>query len=191
MTLEPSDWAQVFEDKLRPLWLSAINGDSAAYEQALSLIAGRLRGYFARRLQAMPSEVEDLVQETLMAVHLKRATFDPAYPVTAWVLSIGKYKLVDFWRRHERTGSLHEDIDQMDAHEWVADQPEEGAEHDLAQLLQTLPPNQRSAIELTKLQGMTAIEAAKQTGMSVSAIKVNVHRGMKRLSERMKTKKSP
>lgn len=184
--MQPSDWAQAFEDKLKPLWLSAIGGDNTAYEQALELIASRLRGYFARRLQAMPSEVEDLVQETLMAVHLKRATFDPAYPVTAWVLAIGKYKLVDFWRRHERTGDLHDDIDQVAADELVASEPDEGTDHDLAVLLQTLPLAQRTSIELTKLQGMTAVEAAKESGMSVSAIKVNVHRGLKSLSKLIK-----
>ena len=181
--MEPTDWAQAFEDQLKPVWLQAIDGDNAAYEQALGLMASRLRGYFARRLQALPSEVEDLVQETLMAVHLKRATFDPSYPVTAWVLSIGKYKLVDFWRRHQRTSELHDDIDQTDAPALVACEPEEGTSHDLGLLLQLLPAAQRTSIELTKLQGMTAVEAAKHSGMSVSAIKVNVHRGLKRLSE--------
>lgn len=184
--MQPSDWAQAFEDKLKPLWLSAMGGDNTAYEQALELIASRLRGYFARRLQAMPSEVEDLVQETLMAVHLKRATFDPAYPVSAWVLAIGKYKLVDFWRRHERTRDLHDDMDQVDAHELVASESDEGTDHDLAVLLQALPQPQRTSIELTKLQGMTAVEAAKESGMSVSAIKVNVHRGLKSLSNLIK-----
>ena len=70
----------------------------------------------------MPSEVEDLVQETLMAIHVKRATYDAHYAVTSWVLAIGKYKLVDFWRRHERTDGLHDDIEQTDSSElmpWI------------------------------------------------------------------------
>jgi RNA polymerase sigma-70 factor (ECF subfamily) len=190
IAMQSSEQAQAFEDELKTLWLGAMGGDHAAYEQALGLIAGRLRGYFARRLQAMPAEIEDLVQETLMAVHLKRATFDPAYPVSAWVLSIGKYKLVDFWRRHERTGQWHLDIealDQSDPQALIEDAPQEGTAHDLAKLLQTLPDGQRTSIELTKLHGMTAVEAAKQTGMSVSAIKVNVHRGIKRLSDLIKS----
>ena len=100
----------------------ALDGDSAAYEAALTLIAQRLRGFFSRRLQSMPSEVEDLVQETLMAIHVKRATYDAHYAVTSWVLAIGKYKLVDFWRRHERTDGLHDDIEQTDSSElmpWI------------------------------------------------------------------------
>jgi RNA polymerase sigma-70 factor, ECF subfamily len=187
-TMQPSDWAEAFEHKLKPLWLSALAGDNVAYEQSLGLIAQRLRGYFTRRLAALPAEVEDLVQETLMAIHLKRSTYDPDYAVTAWVLAIGKYKLVDFWRRHARTGGLHDDID--DTHEslLVTHAPEVGTGHDVNVLLQSLPEAQRTAIELTKLEGMTVTEAAKKTGMSVSAIKVNVHRGIKRLSELIRSK---
>ena len=184
--MQPSDWADAFERKLKPLWLSALAGENVAYERALALIAQRLRGYFARRLQAMPSEVEDLVQETLMAIHVKRATYDPDYAVTAWVLAIGKYKLVDFWRRHERTGSLHDDIEQTDPNHLLAHAPDASTSHDLQLLLQTLPEAQRRAIELTKLEGLTVTEAAQSSGMSVSAIKVNVHRGIKRLTERIK-----
>jgi RNA polymerase sigma-70 factor (ECF subfamily) len=180
--MESSGWAEAFERKLKPLWLLALDGDNAAYEAALSLIAQRLRGFFVRRLQSMPSEVEDLVQETLMAIHVKRATYDAHYAVTSWVLAIGKYKLVDFWRRHERTGGLHDDIEQTDSSELMADLPEASTRHDLIGLLQTLPDNQRRAIELTKLQGMTTTEAAAVSGMSIAAIKVNVHRGIKRLS---------
>jgi RNA polymerase sigma-70 factor, ECF subfamily len=181
--METSDWAHAFERKLKPLWVSAQAGDNAAYEKALGLIAGRLRGYFARRLQALPSEVEDLVQETLMAVHLKRATYDAEFAVTSWVLAIGKYKLVDFWRRHERMDSLHDDIDLTDAAQLMVHDPDAGTQKDLEHLLRMLPDSQRIAIELTKLQGLTTAEAAAKTGMSISAIKVQVHRGIKRLSD--------
>lgn len=184
--MQPSDWAEAFEQKLKPLWVAALAGDNVAYEQALELIGQRLRGYFTRRLQAMPAEVEDLVQETLMAIHVKRATYDATYAVTAWALAIGKYKLIDFWRRHERTASLHDDIDDVDDM-LVAHETDVGTEHDLSVLLQRLPHAQRTAIELTKLHGLTANEAAQKTGMSVSAVKVNVHRGMKRLSELIKS----
>ena len=185
-TTQPSEWPADFELKLKPLWLSALAGDNAAYEQALGLLAQRLRGYFARRLRAMPSEVEDLVQETLMAIHVKRATYDKTYAVTAWILAIGKYKLIDFWRRHERTASLHIDINDVDEI-LVVHETEVGTEHDLSVLLQRLPAAQRMAIELTKLHGLTVNEAAKKTDTSVSAIKVNVHRGMKRLYELIKS----
>lgn len=186
-TMQPSDWAEKFERELKPVWRSALAGDHAAYEQALQMMSRRLRGFFARRLQAMPSEVEDLVQETLMAIHLKRASYDEQYAVTSWVLAIGKYKLVDFWRRHERTDALHDDIDEAGSDDLITAQASEGTSHDLAALLQRLPDAQRTAIELTKLDGLTVAEAAQRTGASVSAVKVAVHRGMKRLSEFIKS----
>lgn len=188
--MESSDWTGEFERRLKPLWQLALAGDNAAYEQALVLMAQRLRVLFRRRLTAMPDEVEDLVQETLMAIHLKRSSYDDRYPVSAWVLSIGKYKLVDFWRRHGRRDALHDDIEQTDPQDLAEIEQEPGTSRDLEKLLQTLPQAQRTAIELTKLQGMTVVEAASQTGMSVSAIKVNVHRGLQRLS-RLIGKPSP
>ncbi len=77
------------EEELRPLWRAAQTGNEAAYARALGLMAGRLRGYFRRRLADAPHDVEDLVQETLLAIHLKRGTFDATMPVTAGLHAIG------------------------------------------------------------------------------------------------------
>jgi RNA polymerase sigma-70 factor, ECF subfamily len=111
--------------------LLALDGDSAVCKAALTLIAQQLRGFFSRGMQSMPLEVEDLVQETLMAIHVNRATYDAHYAVTSWVLAIGKYRIVDFWCRHERTDSLHDDIEQTDSSELMADLPEPSKRHDL------------------------------------------------------------
>ncbi len=183
--MSESDWAHAFEQTLKPIWLAALAGDTRAYEEALTLIAKRLRGYFAQRLSARGADVEDLVQETLMAVHLKRATYDDQYPVTAWVLGIGKYKLVDYWRAYGRTDARNDDIEQTDPQALAADQADGHSSHDLKRLLQTLPSAQRQAIELTKLQGFSVLEVAKQLGLSESVIKVNVHRGLKRLASQI------
>ena len=179
--MNPNLWAKAFEDALKPIWLAAQDGDEQAYRRALTLIAGRLRSFFLRRLRGLPDEVEDLVQETLMAVHLKRGTHDPSLPVTAWVLSIAKYKLVDFWRRRGRHESLHDDIDQVDESELVLEEPAAGTALDLGKLLMQLPQAQRLAIELTKIRGLSVAETAAQMNCSESVVKVNVHRGMKRL----------
>jgi uncharacterized peroxidase-related enzyme len=77
-----------FESGLKPLWLRAQDGDDAAYREALARIATRLRGYLRRRMQSLPDELEDLVQETLLALHLQRGTYDASVPVSAWVLAI-------------------------------------------------------------------------------------------------------
>jgi len=169
-----------FEARLKALWGLARDGDEAAYHRALTLIAGRLRGYFARRLQAWPDEVEDLVQETLLALHVHRATCDPAAPVSAWVHAIARHKLVDLWRRHGRREALHEPLDDEMLESSLVD--ERPARHDIAMLLAELPEAQRRAIELTKIEGLSVAEASARTGASVAAVKVQVHRGLKKLA---------
>jgi RNA polymerase sigma-70 factor (ECF subfamily) len=176
-----------FEAGLRPLWLRAQSGDEAAYRAALALIATRLRAFFRRRMQSLPDDLEDLVQETLLALHLQRGTFDPALPVSAWVHAVARHKLVDLWRRRGRHDALHEPLDDVDEQQLASlDTEEGGTRRDLAKLLQTLPEAQRQAIALTKLDGLSVAEAAQRTGASESAIKVQVHRGLKRLAALVK-----
>jgi RNA polymerase sigma-70 factor, ECF subfamily len=170
------------ESELKPLWLKAQSGDDAAYGQCLRLLASRLRAYLKRRLSAMPDEVEDLVQETLLALHLQRGTYDPELPVSAWAVAIARHKLVDLWRRRGRRDSLHDAIDDVDEQLLAVDPDDAGARRDLEVLLQDLPHVQRQAITLTKLEGLSVAEAAIRTGASESAIKVQVHRGLKRLA---------
>jgi RNA polymerase sigma-70 factor (ECF subfamily) len=171
-----------FESGLKPLWLRAQAGDEAAYRLALAQIAARVRGYLRRRLQGLPDDVEDLVQETLLALHLQRGTYDPAVPVTAWVLAIARHKLVDLWRRRGRREDLHQALDEVDESALVHEAQSEGAQRDLGKLLDALPAAQRQAIVLTKVEGLSVAEASLRTGASVAAIKVQVHRGLKRLA---------
>ncbi|MCZ8175863.1 MAG: sigma-70 family RNA polymerase sigma factor [Burkholderiaceae bacterium] len=175
-----------FETALRPLWLRAQAGDEAAYREALQRIATRLRAYLRRRMQSLPDELEDLVQETLLALHLQRGTHDPALPVSAWVLAIARHKLVDLWRRRGRQEALHDPLDDVDE-AWLAQpEPEAGTARDLAVLLAGLSPAQRDAIVLTKIEGLSVAEASARTGASESAIKVQVHRGLKKLAALVK-----
>lgn len=169
------------DDDLRPIWLLAQAGDESAYRSALRSVAVRLRGYFRRRLSANPDDVEDLVQETLLALHLQRGTYDPALPISAWVHAIARHKLVDHWRRRGRRGTSLS-IDEADEAFLVAANEGE-ARRDLGKLLDKLPTAQQRAIRLTKVEGLSVAEAAVHTGISESAIKVQVHRGLKRLSE--------
>ena len=171
-----------FESALKPLWLRAQSGDDAAYRQALGLLASRLRSYLKRRLSGLPDEVEDLVQETLLALHLQRGTYDPKLPVSAWAVAIARHKLVDLWRRRGRRDSLHDAIDDVDEQLLAAEPDDGGARRDLETLFDALPQAQRQAIVLTKLEGLSVAEAAARTGASESAIKVQVHRGLKRLA---------
>lgn len=178
-----------FESGLKPLWLRAQAGDEAAYRDALGRIAIRLRGYLRRRLQSLPDEVEDLVQETLLALHLQRGTYDPSIPVSAWVVAIARHKLVDLWRRRGRRDDRHDALDDVDESALIAAPDEGETRRDLDRLLQQLPEAQRRAILLTKVEGLTVDEASQRTGASASAIKVQVHRGLKRLAQLVKTQR--
>jgi len=171
-----------FESGLKPLWMRAQAGDEAAYREALTRIAARLRGFFGHRLQSLPDDVEDLVQETLIALHLQRGTYDPALPVSSWMYAIARHKLVDLWRRRGRTQALFEPLDALDENA-VPSAPEElPTRRDLLALLESLPAAQRRAIALTKIEGLSVAEASLRCGVSVSALKVQVHRGLKRLT---------
>jgi len=180
-----------FESELKPLWLRAQSGDEAAYRQALGLLAGRLRGYLRRRLAAYPDEVEDLVQETLLALHLQRGTYDPSLPVSAWALAIARHKWVDLWRRRGRREGLNDSIDDVDEGLLATAADDGDARRDLVTLLDDLPAAQRDAIVLTKIEGLSVAEAASRTGASVAAIKVQVHRGLKRLAALVRSDAPP
>lgn len=172
------------EQRLRALMTAGLAGDEAAYRAVLLGLAAGLRPYFRRRLGARPADCEDLVQETLLAVHTRRHTYAPSEPLTAWVFAIARYKLADWLRRHGRREALHDPVE-----DWQdvlgGDAPEDGtARLDVSTLLETLPPGQREPIRLVKLEGLSIAEAADRTGLSVSGVKVGIHRGLKALAAR-------
>jgi RNA polymerase sigma-70 factor (ECF subfamily) len=167
------------EARLKALMIAGLGGDTAATGQLLTILSGYLRGYFGRRLGSGAADLEDLVQETLLAIHLKRDAYDRRYALTPWVFAIARYKLIDYFRRAGRRATVPIE----DAGELLAlENPEEGAvRRDVRQLLARLPPRQRSIISDVKLLGLSMEEAAARADMSVTAAKVSVHRGMKRL----------
>jgi RNA polymerase sigma-70 factor (ECF subfamily) len=174
------------EDRLKDLLVRGLAGDAAAYHGFLRDLSAHLRAFLRRRLSGMPDEVEDLVQETLLAVHNQRHTFDAAQPLTAWVHAIARYKLVDLFRRRSRRELLTEPLD--DEHDVLSSADADAAEarRDLAQLLDALPERQRMPIVYVKVQGLSVVEAARLTGMSASAVKIAVHRGLKALAAKIR-----
>ncbi len=171
------------EHTLIDLWVRSQLGDEAAYRQVLSAMASRCRAFLRRRGMVSTEELEDLVQETLVAIHVYRDSHDPLVPVSAWALAICRHKLIDHWRRRGRQSSLLDPWDE-DVHSDVAADPQvdhDAAGRDLQHLLSALPAKHRRAIELTKLQGLSVAEAALQIGCSESVVKVHVHRGLQRL----------
>ncbi len=170
------------EERLRALLLRARAGDAAAYNAFLQELSAHLRAFLRARLARLPDEVEDLLQESLLAVHNQRHTYDAGQPLTAWVHAIAKYKLIDFLRRRARrdllTDPLDDEVDVLSC----ADAEAAEARRDLAKLLALLPERQRLPIVHVKLEGLSVTEAARATGMSESAVKVGVHRGLKALA---------
>lgn len=177
------------EDELRDLFLAGRQGDAKAYHAFLQRAAGFLRAFAARRLYGWPDEVEDLVQECLLAMHNQRHTYEPGQPLTAWAHAIARYKLIDVLRAKSVREALHEPLD--DEMELFAEPAEEAGEarRDLAGLLDGLPDKQRLPIRHVKLEGLSVAETARLTGLSESAVKVGIHRGLKVLAARIKGKK--
>lgn len=170
------------ELRLHALFLQGLDGDAQAYRRFLQTTATHLRAFLRRRLSSWPDEVEDLVQESLLAIHNQRLSYDTGVPLTAWIYAIAKYKLIDWLRRHARRESLHEPLDDENALFSSVDQEAGEARRDLAKLLATLPDKQRDAIIYTKLDGLSVREAASALQMSEAAVKVSVHRGLKTLA---------
>jgi RNA polymerase sigma-70 factor (ECF subfamily) len=170
------------EDQLKSLLLRGLAGEAAAYEAFLRELGAILRAFLRGRLARVPDEVEDLVQETLIAVHNQRHTYDAGQPVTAWAHAIARYKMIDFLRRRSIREAVQEPLE--DDADFLASSDEEAREarRDLAVLLGQLPDRHRLPIVHVKLEGLSVAETAKRTGMSESAVKVGVHRGLKALA---------
>lgn len=170
------------EDKLRTLLLQGLAGDAAAYQRCLKDLGAHLRAFFRRRMASLPDDIEDLVQETLLAVHNQRHTYQSDQPLTAWVHAIARYKLVDLFRSRGVREALNDPLDDELQVFAASDLDASDARRDLGQLLSQLPDHMRLPIMHMKLEGLSVIETAQATGMSESAVKVGVHRGLKALA---------
>jgi RNA polymerase sigma-70 factor (ECF subfamily) len=123
------------EAHLKALMLRGLDGDAAAWRSLLSEMGAHLRPFFRRRLFNGGEDAEDLVQETLIAIHAKRATWDRGQPFTAWAFAIARHKLVDALRR--RGAGVPVDLDDV-ADTLPAPQTDPGRAMDLARALATL-----------------------------------------------------
>lgn len=171
------------EGALRALLLKGLAGDEAAHRAFLTEAAGLLRAYFRNRLRGTPEDAEDLVQETLVALHTRRDSYDPNYPLTAWMYAIARYRLIDFLRRAKHRA--HAPIDGVDPGEPDPEYEASDARRDVATLLDKLPEKQRTAIRMVKLEERSVRETAEATGLSESDIKISIHRGLKTLMRLM------
>jgi RNA polymerase sigma-70 factor (ECF subfamily) len=171
------------EARLKQLMLSGLGGDAGAHRQLLSLLSERFRAYFARRMRSAEADVEDLVQETLLAVHLRRASYDRSRPFSPWAVAIARYKLIDYWRRRRIRATVP--IDEV-ADFLAADAVQSDDGLDLTRALGAMPPRQRELIEDVKIKGFSLDEAGARAGVSEGAAKVALHRALRVLATRMR-----
>lgn len=164
------------EPTLARLMTMAQGGDKQAYAMLLNECQRWLRRYFGRRVA--PGHLDDLVQETLMALHQKLATWDAGRAFLPWLAAIARYRWVDHLRRFYRA----DEAELADEIAGVDEEPAIAARISLERLFATLPEAQVKAIELVKIQGLSVSEASKACGQSESLIKVNIHRGLKKLT---------
>lgn len=171
------------EARLKGLMLRGLDGDAQAHRELLRLLSERLRAYFDRRMSQAPAEVEDLVQDTLLAVHTRRASYDRALPFTAWAHAIARYKLLDHWRRRRlrQTLPLEDYAELLSAPMAPVD---DGL--DLTRALAALPARQQALVAAVKVRGLSLAEAGTQAGMSEGAAKVALHRALKALAGRLR-----
>lgn len=172
------------EPRLKALMLRGLDGDNAAQAELLSQLSRYLRAYFARRLGPGATDIEDLVQEALLAVHLKRDSYDRRQPFTPWAYGVARYKLLDHFRRvGSRAETALEDADVLFADD---DATPREARRDLGRLLQALPERQRNLVLDVKVTGLSIDEASRKSGMSPSAVKVAVHRAVQAMARRVR-----
>lgn len=179
----------VIEARLHDLMVRGLAGDERSYAELLSEAAGYLRGYFGRRLSPYPADVEDLVQETLIAVHNRRHTYDDLQPFTGWLYAIARYKLVDLLRARASREALSDSLDEESEAFAKNDTDAKDAHIDIEALLAQLPDRYRLPILHVKLGGLSVREAARLIGMSESAVKVGIHRGLKALAAGIRDEK--
>jgi RNA polymerase sigma-70 factor, ECF subfamily len=170
------------EEHLRSLLARGLAGDEPAYRTFLAELATHLRSWLRGRLARLPEEIEDLLQEILLAVHNQRHTYDPKQPLKPWVHAIARYKIIDLLRRRSRNEMLNDPLDDDDQLFVGVNGDAAEARYDLAKLLDELPDRQRLPILYVKIEGASVADAAKRTGMSASAVKVGIHRGLKTLA---------
>jgi RNA polymerase sigma-70 factor (ECF subfamily) len=175
------------DSDLKALMLAGLAGDAAAYRMLLESLERELAPFFRRRLAGDAAEAPDLVQETLIAIHTRRGTYDAGQSFAAWAYAIARHKLVDHFRRRGRAATIP--IEDGGALFAADDSAGAEARHDLETALAKLPPPTQSLIRDIKLRELSHAEAAASRGMSETAAKVAFHRGMKKLANLLRPHK--
>jgi RNA polymerase sigma-70 factor (ECF subfamily) len=165
------------DDRWNGRMAAAQAGDDEAYERLMAELRQWLSRYFHKRLA--PAAAEDATQEALIAIHAHKQKYQPDDPMTPWLRTIARFKWIDQLRSHFRGPESLEDAD-------VPVEDHGSATRSailLDMLLAQVKPAQALVIRLVKLNGASVEEASRITGQSASLVKVNIHRGLKRIGQ--------
>ena len=170
------------EVELARLMRAAIAGDEKAYGDFLQRAACLVRNFARRKIVHGGIDPEDIVQEVLLAIHLKRHTWRQNAPVTPWLYAIANYKIIDAFRRRGRRVEI--EIGEI-AETFAAPEPETISDREIGRALQTLAPGQRSVVAAVSVDGRSISETATSLGMSETAVRVALHRGLTAIARRI------
>jgi RNA polymerase sigma-70 factor (ECF subfamily) len=175
------------EDDWTVLMRSAISGDSAAYHRLLKAVTPVLRAAAKRGLARAGQPVdqsEDIVQDILLAVHLKRHTWDANAPFAPWLFAIARNKLIDSLRRRGRRVFVNiEDFAEILPGEAA---PETAPASEVAAQLQSLPARQRQVLQSIAVDSASIKDTATKFAMSEGAVRVALHRGLASLTAKLR-----
>jgi RNA polymerase sigma-70 factor (ECF subfamily) len=172
------------------LMRAAIAGDEAAYRKLLADLSRALRSVVRRGFAGVGvarDDVEDVVQEVLLAIHLKRHTWDTSMPLGPWVLAIARNKMIDDLRRRGRRPEVPVDLTQFEFE--GEDQQASIDAHDVARVLNRLPDRNREIVQAISIDGHSARDVAEKLGMTEVAVRVALHRSLKTLADTYQEKK--
>ena len=172
------------ENEWSQLMRAAINGDGAAYQKLLNELSRVLRASVRRGLGGaalQPSDAEDVVQEVVLAIHLKRHTWDQSKPIGPWIMAIRRNKMIDEIRRRGRRTEVPIEgmLDFLEA----GGQDDAIHAYDAGRVLNGLKGKNRDIVQAIAIDGHTAKDVAKRLGMTEIAVRVSLHRSLKTLSD--------
>jgi RNA polymerase sigma factor (sigma-70 family) len=165
-------WTELMEQSLQ--------GDACAYRQLLVLLTAGLRNVVRSRARSAGLDPEDVVQEVLLALHLKRSTWVTGTPVAPWVAAIARNKIVDALRRRGQRTEVP--LESVMERLWTDERGTEGDAYDLERVLERLNPRQRDVVRAVSLEGRSAQEVAESLEMSEGAVRVTLHRSLRALA---------
>jgi RNA polymerase sigma-70 factor (ECF subfamily) len=174
-----------FEAELQEGMRQSLLGNKEAYEKLLKRISVMVRGYLFKRLRPGSQEkVEDLVQDVLVAIHRKKHLYRLDMPLLPWLYAIAKYRLIDHFRAQKRRPAFVEWDETFDPAAPEKNRVSDTTLFELEELLESLSPRQREILFLAKGEGLPLADIAFRFNMSLSAVKVTVHRALQKLREK-------